>query len=568
MSTTRKGLGGDRPQVSQRVSRQVWVAGLIGGLATACGIALTATSGWLIVRASQAPVVLTLMTAIVGVRAFGIGRPVLRYAERLRSHDAALADLAETRTATFARLIPLTPARLGRRGRGELLGGVVDDLTDVAEAAVRVTVPIVSILVAAVLALALTTWALPAVGLVVAGMIGTGAVLVVLATRLEEAGQGAVLAARAETTQVATLVADQATELRAVGGERAALGWIEAAHGRLCEAADSQSRGRALIAGGLLALTGLGTVSAAFLVLPTDLHPGVKALLVLTPVALGDAAVGLTEIARAHARARASAGRIESLLDQEPAVRDGGEGRLRTTSPKGAERPPHLRLAGVRASWTDGATHLGPIDLDLPPGSRVAITGPNGSGKSTLLAVLARHLDPLAGSVTLDGVDVRDRPLADVRDRIAIVDDEPHLFAGTLRANLLLAAADGRADDADIEDALRAAGLGPWLANLPDGLDTRLGAGGNGLSGGERARLAVARATLSRRPVILLDEPVAHLDHPTAKAVLADLMTASAGKTVIMVTHHGVGLDLFDTTIELAAPVASPARTPAATTRN
>ncbi len=122
--------------------RSFVLAALLGAGATTAGIALTATSGWLVVRASEQPAVLTLLTAVVAVRAFGIARPVLRYAERLRSHDASLRGLAERRAQAYARLVPLTPARLGRRRRADLLSGVVDDLTEVVEAQVRVTVPV------------------------------------------------------------------------------------------------------------------------------------------------------------------------------------------------------------------------------------------------------------------------------------------------------------------------------------------------------------------------------------------------------------------------------------------
>src|SRR6476619_7632706 len=142
--------------------------GLLGGLATASGIALTATSGWLIVRAAEMPVILTLLTAIVAVRAFGMARPVFRYAERLVSHDAALRLLADRRTTAFALLIPLTPARLGRRRRSDVLTGVVDDLTDAVDAQVRVTVPVISALVAGAIVIGVTTVIAPAVGLVLA----------------------------------------------------------------------------------------------------------------------------------------------------------------------------------------------------------------------------------------------------------------------------------------------------------------------------------------------------------------------------------------------------------------
>ena len=138
--------------MSLRPTRATIIGGLLGGAATASGIALTATSGWLIVRASEQPVILTLLTAIVGVRAFGIARPLFRYVERLVSHDAALDDLARERTRVYSALVPLTPARLGRRSRSRVLAGVVDDLTDVVDAQVRVTVPVLSSIVAGLVA--------------------------------------------------------------------------------------------------------------------------------------------------------------------------------------------------------------------------------------------------------------------------------------------------------------------------------------------------------------------------------------------------------------------------------
>ena len=155
----------------RRPTPAIVVAGLLGGAATASGIALTATSGWLIVRASEGPVILTLLTAIVAVRTFGIARPFFRYIERLRSHDVALADLAERRTTVYAGLIPLTPARLGRRARSEVLAGVVDDLTDSVEAQVRVHVPLISSVFAGLVAVVLAAAMWPAVGLVLAGLL-------------------------------------------------------------------------------------------------------------------------------------------------------------------------------------------------------------------------------------------------------------------------------------------------------------------------------------------------------------------------------------------------------------
>ena len=218
-------------------SRAVLGAGLLGGIATASGIALTATSGWLIVRASERPVILMLLTAIVAVRTFGMARPVFRYWERLRSHDVALTDLADRRTTAYARLIPLTPARLGRRGRADLLTGVVDDLSDVVDAQVRVTVPILSTIVASVLAVIVAALLSPKAGLVVAAMATVTVAIFVLGWRLETRSQQTLLAARAEVARVTALVAGNASELQAIGAQGQAQSWLVTAHADLRRAA-------------------------------------------------------------------------------------------------------------------------------------------------------------------------------------------------------------------------------------------------------------------------------------------------------------------------------------------
>lgn len=543
---------GQARTVSAAPSPAIIIAGLIGGAATASGIALTATSGWLIVRASERPVILTLLAAIVAVRAFGMARPYFRYVERIRSHDAALDDLARRRVAVYAGLVPLTPARLGRRARSEVLTGVVDDLSDVVDAQVRVTVPIVSSLVAGLMAVALTAVLAPSVGLVLTGLLLVIAAGCAVAWGLESRSRSSLLGARADVMRVSDLVARQATELRAVGGEETALGWLADAHDRLRAAVARQSAGRALVAALILVGTAAAAAAAAFLARDAGVSGPVAALLVVTPVAVGDAFAPLVETMRSLARAQGSQDRLEILLDQEPAVAGTGRARLGEANDEGepaAYPAPLLTLRGVSASWTEGSRQLPTMDLDLQPGRRVAVVGANGSGKSTLLAVLARHLDPAEGTYAVDGVDVRDVALADLRARFAVVDDEPHIFASTLRENLRLARP-GAGDEA-LTDALDRAGLGTWRRGLAEGLDTRLGTDGRGVSGGERARLGLARALLSQRPVILLDEPVAHLDHATAMAVLDDVMSSTTDRTVVMVSHRPEGLAGFDDVIDL-----------------
>ena len=558
--------------------------GLLGGIATAAGMALTATSGWLIVRAAEQPVILTLLTAIVAVRAFGMARPVFRYWERLTSHDAALALLAERRTAAYDALIPLTPARLGKRRRSDVLTGVVDDLTDVVDAQVRVTVPVISTAVAGGLVIALAMALAPPVGLVLLALAVVVSLVCTLAAHLESRSLPDLLAARAEVTRVSELMATQADELRAVGGWGTALGWLDVAQGRLASTTRRISLGRATAAALFLVAVGGAVAAAAVIAQGLAVSAPVKALLVLTPVAVSEAITPLVDAMRALARARGSESRIEALLDLAPAVADvvptGADGPSRKCSPErtiaAGSSPPgwdgdagqvgedglDVTTEGVTASWTGARTDLGATDLDLPPGTRLLVTGPNGSGKSTLLAVLARHLDPSGGRYLLDGLDVLDQPLDSARSRLAVVDAETHVFATTLRNNLTLARPG--ASDAEVLEALAAAGLGSLAADLPDGLDTTIGAGGRGLSGGERARLGIARAHLSGRPVMLLDEPVAHLDPPTARAVVADLTRLADRdqelrdplRTIVMVTHRDEGSELFERVLEMHHPVS------------
>lgn len=562
-------------------------AAALGTLALTCGVALTATSGWLIVAASFRPQILTLLAAIVLVRAFGIARPALRYAERVRSHDAALGHLARERESVYRALVPLTPARLGRRARGDVLAGVVDDLDDLAYAQVRVVVPLVSLVGTGLLAAALVALVFVPAALIIAALVLACGLTGLVDWRLESRAQAQIVAARGEVTRWSTLVATQARDIAAAGGEAFVARRLAEAGDRLSAALRRQGRGRAVGVALTPLLTVAATAGVALTLVPwvqQGMPTPIAALIVLVPVALADVVGLVPDAVGALARAQAARRRLDALLDQVPAVAaatseadeayevdeahaadsvgdTGSMGdsdaldeaaetddlttaeTIRPTpatagaSPGSAHaRPAEVEIAGLTASWSPPRVAVGPVDLRLAPGDAVTITGPNGCGKSTLLAVFARQLDPASGTYLLDGADATALPLEAARARAAVVDDEPHVFASTLRENLRLARPD--ATDDDLLAALTGAGLGAWAAALPDGLDTRLGAGGQGISGGERARLGLARAVLSGRQLLLLDEPVAHLDHPTAAAVLADLARARADRTTVLVSHR------------------------------
>ena len=217
------------------------------------------------------------------------------------------------------------------------------------------------------------------------------------------------------------------------------------------------------------------------------------------------------------------------------------------------------RADRVRGRWDDDGPATAECSLRLDPGERIALVGASGSGKSTLAALLVRFLDPASGQLWHGGQELRGLALDDVRRFTGLVDDDPHVFATTLVENVRLARPG--ATDAEVADALCRARLGGWLAGLPEGLDTWLGDGHAGLSGGERARLGVARSLLADQPVLVLDEPAGHLDHATATELAHELLTGARTRSVLWITHTDVGLDLVDRVVDLTSSAPDPPST-------
>jgi ABC-type multidrug transport system fused ATPase/permease subunit len=190
----------------------------------------------------------------------------------------------------------------------------------------------------------------------------------------------------------------------------------------------------------------------------------------------------------------------------------------------------------VRFAYPGGTEVLSGVDLDVAPGEVLAVCGATGSGKSTLLQLLPRFYDPTAGSVALDGTDLRELALRDVRGAVAIVTQRPVLFSATLRENLLVGRP-GAPWDA-VEAACEIAGVTLFLEDLPDGFDTLIGERGVNLSGGQRQRVALARALLSDAPVLVLDDPLSAVDTETELRIVDRLRPALEGRTVLLATQR------------------------------
>jgi ATP-binding cassette subfamily C protein CydCD len=522
---------------------------LLSALALGSAVGLMATSGYLISRASEQPPVLYLMVAVTATRAFGIGRAVFRYAERLVSHDAVLRMLADTRVAVYRRLERLAPAGLRRSRRGDLLTRLVSDVDALQDYWLRWLLPVGSALVVSLASVVFTAWLLPeagavlAVGLLAAG-VGVPLVTAAVARRAERrlAPARGVLA-----TRVADLLTGTA-ELTVAGALPGRAAEARRADGTLTRIASRAATATAL-GDGLTALVSGLTVAGAALVGVQAVADGrlagvAVAVVVLTPLAAFEAVLGLPLAVQYRQRVRRSAERVHEVLDAPEPVREPEAPRQAPASPF----PVVLKGLAARHAGQDRDALAG-LDLTLAEGRRVAVVGPSGSGKTTLAQVLLRFLDPDAGSYTLAGVDACALAGDDVRRLVGLCAQDAHLFDSSVRENLLLARKD--ATEGELRDALARTRLLEWADSLPDGLDTLVGEHGARLSGGQRQRLALARALLADFPVLVLDEPAEHLDLPTADALTADLLAATEGRTSLLITHRLAGLRAVDEVIVL-----------------
>jgi len=520
------------------------LAAIAAGVATlGSALALAALSAWLITRAWQMPPVLDLSVAVVAVRALGISRGVFRYLERLATHDAALRGTTSARTMIYRRLADGDPAAAAGLRRGDLLARTGADVDALGDVVVRALIPIAVSAILALSAVVLLGLISPAAALVLAVALAVSGVLAPwLSARAARLAESESAAATALFSETAVTALDHAAELRVAGRLDDVLAGAENANRDAVRATDRATMPAAFAAAATPLAIGASVLGSLLIGItlygpdggtPGAMTPMSLAILVLVPLAAFEATAALPAAAVALTRARIASGRILALVDRAGEPQPAG-----TEAPVG---PGHVRARELRCGWPGSERVTAPLDLDIAPGSRIAVVGASGAGKTTLLMTLAGLLPPVEGSVSVDGVLIERLRPDDVRHRIGFFAEDAHVFDTSVLENLRVARGDLTEDEALA--VLGAVGLGEWVSQLPRGVHTSLGGGARAVSGGQRRRLLLARALVSPARVLLLDEPTEHLDATDGAAMLRALLDrgsafVDADRTVVLVTHQ------------------------------
>jgi ATP-binding cassette subfamily C protein CydC len=519
---------------------RVALAVLLGVATVAGNVGLLSTAAYVISAAAVVSYISLLTIPIYLVRFFSVSRSFSRYFERLVSHDLTFRLLGNLRSWFYVRLTPLAPALLESYRSGDLLSRLVEDVEELENLYLRAVSPVLVAAVVWGLAFAVLYPFDPALAITVLVFLaaaGVGAPLLVWA--LSRGLGRRQLELRSELYSRIVEGTQGVQDLLAFGREEEQRRQIEVLNRKLGRI----ERRQALISGlqdslGDL-LTNLAMLVALVLAIPLVAGGEVRGvyLAFLALVALGvfEAATPLGGAFQTIGRTTAAGERLFEVSDSEPTIRN-------PKSPLPVPEDFTLRFDNVSFRYGDGDPFsLEDVSFALEPGRKVAVVGPSGSGKSTLANLILRFRDPQGGEIRLGGRSLSEYAQEDVRRLVSVVPQSTHVFNDTLRNNLLLA--DPEANDEALELALERARISSFIERLPDGLDTYIGEHGSRLSGGERRRLAVARALLKDAPLLVLDEPTANLDTVTELEVLASVWEAARDRAALLVTHRLVGME-------------------------
>lgn len=479
-----------------------------------------------------------------------LAKGVLRYLEQYAGHYVAFRSLALLRNYFYDKLEPQAPAQTEGMNSGDLMNRVTKDIDRIEVFFAHTIAPITTAVIAPLMILGYlgqtTSWAIAAT--LLPFLLVVGVIVPLLGYRATDDAATTLRATRGEIAHHMSdsvqgireilLFAHQdarekellALESRVTSGLNTIMGFIAVRRGL----------NQGLLAAAMVAVFGVGAsqVSAGSLSLAQlGLALGISLGAFAPVLAVEDFVADLDQ-------AYASARRVFSITERTPLVASPASPRDEEVTGSAG-----LRMDSISFTYPDVNAVLTPADerearpevlhnvtINIAAGKTTAIVGSSGSGKSTVAALMDRMWDPNSGTVSIDGIDIRQISLEHLRNVVAYAPQRPHVFNDSVRANLLLAAPD--ASDSDLDDVLAMVGLDQWVAAEPQGINTVVGEMGERLSGGQRQRLAIARALLRKAPVTILDEATSQIDSETEKVVLEGIRQSTAGKTLVVIAHR------------------------------
>ncbi|MBW7919954.1 MAG: thiol reductant ABC exporter subunit CydD [Anaerolineales bacterium] len=533
--------------------RLVALSVLLGAGTIGASVALMGASAWLISTAAVAASVADLGVAVVGTRFFGIARGLLRYAERLVSHDVTFRLLSRLRVWFYEKLEPLAPARLMEFRAGDLLARIVGDVETLEHFYVRVvSPPLTAVLVGLFTSIFLASFYPALAPVFLTFFLALGLLLPLLAQTLSRRPAARTVRLRADLhTRLVDGIQGMA-DLLAYGRSDERLKQIAAAGDDYGDAQRRMARVTGIHSGLSTLLTNLGMWTVLYLCIPRvvsgELAGPMLASLTLLTFASFEAVIPLPQAAQMWNSAREAARRLFEVVDAEPAISEQSSVISNQLSAISEQLPVsnyQLQITDLTFAYPNAATPvLNRVTFNLQPGASIAIVGPSGAGKSTLVNLLLRFWEYRSGEIRLGGESLHGLDPDEVRARIGLVSQNAYFFNASVRENLRFARR--KVTQEEIEAAARFAQIHDFILRLPKGYDTFIGEQGLRLSGGERQRLAIARALIKDAPILILDEPTANLDPLTEKQALETLFGLMKRKTSLLITHRLAGLENVD----------------------
>ncbi|TME56316.1 MAG: thiol reductant ABC exporter subunit CydC [Chloroflexi bacterium] len=525
----------------------VALAILLGSIMIASNILLLGMAAYLIAAAALGPLLAILTIPIYIVRLMSVSRAGSRYAERVVSHNVTFRLLARLRTWVYRRLEPLAPAYLHKQRSGDMLTRIVADVDELQNVYLRIVSPIIVAIIISLLTFALFSIFSPVLAWdAVAFLIITGCGVPLLSGILTRGLGKRQLAIRGELNAQIVDGIQGVQDLLAYGQADTQLRSVATLEKKL----DQIQQRMAVIAGLQQALNdllmNLALWSLLILAIPLVVAKAIAgvylAFLALVILASFEAVQPLAEAFQKLGHSVAAGERLFKVTDTNPQVQ---EPAAPLPVPSNTPGRFSLEFDHVHFAYqSDEGEVVHDISFEVSTGKRIAIVGASGAGKSTLVNLALRFWDPDKGTIRLNGYDIRQYALGDLRGLIGVVSQDTYLFNDSMRGNLLLARPE--ASDSEIEQALEQAQLTAFIQQLPKGLATWVGEQGLRLSGGERQRLAIARALLKDAPLLVLDEATANLDPMTEHTLLDALDMLMQGRTTLVITHRLVRMERMD----------------------